>query len=60
MAISGAFGPNAYETMVATGLRMFVFQDTGSLKVSEMLSRYREGQLDPVTGGPSGPGHHGT
>lgn len=59
-AVSGAFGPNAYEIMVATGLLMFVFQNTGSLKVSEVLSRYQDGQLDPVTGGPSGPGHHGT
>ncbi len=58
VAISGAFGPNAYEIMVATGLKMFVFRNTGSLQVSEVLSRYRDGDLDPVTG-PSGPGRHG-
>jgi len=58
VAISGAFGPNAFEIMDATGMRMFVFQNTGSLKVSEVVSRYRDGELDPVTG-PSGPGHHG-
>jgi predicted Fe-Mo cluster-binding NifX family protein len=57
VAVSGSFGPNAYEIMVATGIQMFVFHDTGSLKVSEVLSRYREGQLDPVTG-PDGPGRH--
>ncbi len=58
VAVSGAFGPNAYEIMVATEIKMFVFQEAGSLKVSEVLSRYREGQLDPVTA-PDGPGRHG-
>lgn len=58
VAISGAFGPNAYEIMVETGMRMYVFRNTGSLKVSEVLGSYKDGELDPVTG-PSGPGRHG-
>jgi predicted Fe-Mo cluster-binding NifX family protein len=57
VAISGDFGPNAYEALAAAGVQMFLAPANQSLTVSDVLTRYQGGELKPVTG-PTGPGHH--
>lgn len=57
VAISGDFGPNAYGALAAAGIQMFLAPAGESLPASELLARYRRGELKQVTG-PTGPGHH--
>jgi predicted Fe-Mo cluster-binding NifX family protein len=57
VAISGDFGPNAYEVLAAAGVEMFLTPAGESLTASEVLARYQRGELKQVTG-PTGPGHH--
>ena len=57
--ISGNFGPNAYTTLDAAGIQMFRAPAGDTLTARDLLERYREGQLDQVTG-PTNPGHHGS
>jgi predicted Fe-Mo cluster-binding NifX family protein len=57
VAISGDFGPNAYSTLAAAGIRMFLAQAGESPAVSQLLARYRRGELKEVAA-PTGPGHH--
>jgi predicted Fe-Mo cluster-binding NifX family protein len=51
VAISGDFGPNAYSTLAAAGIRVFL------APAGESLARYQRGELKEVTA-PTGPGHH--
>jgi predicted Fe-Mo cluster-binding NifX family protein len=57
VAISGDFGPNAYEALAAAGVQMFLAPAGEPLTASEVLARYQGGELKQVTG-PTGPGHH--
>jgi predicted Fe-Mo cluster-binding NifX family protein len=57
VAISGDFGPNAYEALTAAGVQMFLTPAGESLTASDLLARYQRGELKQVTG-PTGPGHH--
>ena len=57
VAISGDFGPNAYEALAAAGVQMFLAPAGESLTVSEVLARYQRGELKQATA-PTGPGHH--
>jgi predicted Fe-Mo cluster-binding NifX family protein len=57
VAISGDFGPNAYEVLAAAGVEMFLAPAGESLTASEVLARYQRGELKQVTG-PTGPGYH--
>jgi predicted Fe-Mo cluster-binding NifX family protein len=57
VAISGDFGPNAYEALAAAGVHMFLVPAGQSLTASEVLARYQRGELKQVTGS-TGPGHH--
>ncbi len=55
-AISGDFGPNAYITLAAAEIKMFLLGP--SKTVSEAISNLAEGKLEQVNA-PTGPGHHG-
>jgi predicted Fe-Mo cluster-binding NifX family protein len=57
VAISGDFGPNAYSTLAVAGIRMFLAPAGEALAASQLLARYRRGELKEVTA-PTGPGHH--
>jgi predicted Fe-Mo cluster-binding NifX family protein len=57
VAISGDFGPNAYNTLAAAGIRMVLAPAGEALSASQVLARYRQGELKEVTA-PTGPGHH--
>jgi predicted Fe-Mo cluster-binding NifX family protein len=57
VAISGDFGPNAYNALTAAGIRMFLAPAGDPVTARELLARYRQGELKPVTV-PTGPGHH--
>jgi predicted Fe-Mo cluster-binding NifX family protein len=57
VAISGDFGPNAYDALAAVGIQMFLAPADQALTAREMLARYQREELRPVTG-PTGPGHH--
>jgi predicted Fe-Mo cluster-binding NifX family protein len=57
VAISGDFGPNAYDALAAAGVQMFLAPAGESLTASELLARYQRGELKQVTA-PTGPGHH--
>jgi predicted Fe-Mo cluster-binding NifX family protein len=57
VAISGDFGPNAYDALAAACIQMFLAPAGQALTAGEMLARYQRGELRPVTG-PTGPGHH--
>ena len=56
-AISGDFGPNAYSSLVAAGVKMFLAPASEPLTARELLARYRRGQLQQVSA-PTNPGHH--
>jgi predicted Fe-Mo cluster-binding NifX family protein len=45
--ISGAFGPNAYDTLAAALVRMFQAE---SGTVAELVRRYKNNELQPATG----------
>jgi predicted Fe-Mo cluster-binding NifX family protein len=57
VAISGDFGPNAYSTLAAAGIRMFLAPAGEAPAASQLLARYQRGELKEVTV-PTGPGHH--
>jgi len=57
-AISGDFGPNAYMTLSAAGIQMFLAPAGETLTGRELLAQYRAGQLKEVSS-PTHGGHHG-
>jgi len=57
--ISGDFGPNAYMTLNAAGIRMYLAPAGESLTGRQLLERYRAGELQEATGGPTHGGRHG-
>ena len=44
-AISGDFGPKAYNALVAGGIQMFLAPANESLTARDLLARYQQGQL---------------
>ena len=58
VAISGDFGPNAYMTLAAAGIRMFVAPAGETLTGRELFDRYQAGELEELSA-PSHGGHHG-
>jgi predicted Fe-Mo cluster-binding NifX family protein len=56
-AISGDFGPNAYNALAAAGIQMFLAPAGEALTARELLARHREGQMKAVSA-PTNPGHH--
>ena len=48
-AISGDFGPKAYNALAAGGIQMFVAAANESLTARELLARYQQGQLEQVS-----------
>jgi predicted Fe-Mo cluster-binding NifX family protein len=54
--ISGAFGPNAYDTLAAAGIKMYL-APPGNFTVHDLLGRYKANQLEQATA-PSHQGHH--
>ncbi len=55
--ISGGFGPNAYSTLSAGGVKMFQVPSGTVFTARELLVRYRRGQLQQLSA-PTNPGHH--
>jgi len=45
VAISGDFGPKAYKTLAAAGIKMFLGPTGENLTARDLLDRYRSGQL---------------
>jgi predicted Fe-Mo cluster-binding NifX family protein len=56
--ISGSFGPNAYVTLEAAGIEMITAPDGVTLSVSELLDKYKAGELTSLSQ-PSHDGHRG-
>ena len=56
-AISGDFGPNAYNALAAAGIQMFLAPAGEALTARELLARHGEGQLKQVSA-PTNLGHH--
>jgi predicted Fe-Mo cluster-binding NifX family protein len=55
VAVSGDFGPNAYNALNATDIAMYLLGT--SQTVRQAVENYKAGQLTPV-GAPTGAGHH--
>ena len=55
-AISGDFGPKAYNALAAGGVQMFLAPANETLTARELLARYAQGQLEQVSA-PTNPGH---
>jgi predicted Fe-Mo cluster-binding NifX family protein len=58
IVISGAFGPNAFDTLDAAGIKMYLAPAGENLTVSDLLKAYRDRQLNQAQA-PSHGGHHG-
>lgn len=48
-AISGDFGPKAYNAMAAGGIRMFLAPANEPLTARDLLARYQQGRLKQVS-----------
>ena len=57
VAISGDFGPNAYMTLNAAGVAMYLAPAGDALTGRQVLEAFQQGKLEKVSG-PTGPGHH--
>jgi len=53
--ISGDFGPNAYNALLAAGIAMYLFGESTTVK--EAIEHFKAGELERV-GAPTGQGHH--
>ena len=49
VAISGDFGPKAYQALTMAGIQMFLAPTEGTLTVAELLTHYQQGQLKPMS-----------
>jgi len=56
--ISGSFGPNAFKTLQAAKIAAYLAPAEDKLRATDLLERYRAGQLKQATA-PSHAGHHG-
>jgi predicted Fe-Mo cluster-binding NifX family protein len=54
-AISGDFGPNAFDALSAAGIQMIRAEDRPGLTAQALLAEFREGRLRPVTAPGDGP-----
>jgi predicted Fe-Mo cluster-binding NifX family protein len=57
VAISGDFGPNAYNALAAAGVEMFLAPASETITARELLARHQQGLLKQVSA-PTNPGHH--
>jgi predicted Fe-Mo cluster-binding NifX family protein len=57
VAISGDFGPKAYNALAAGGVQMFLAAANESVTARELLARYQGGQLRQASA-PTSPGYH--
>ena len=57
VAISGDFGPKAYNALAAGGVQMFLAAANEPVTARELLARYQQGQLKQVSA-PTNPGRH--
>jgi len=55
-AISGEFGPNAFDALQAAGIAMYRYGDCRT--ASQAIERFKVGQLEKI-GAPTRQGHHG-
>jgi predicted Fe-Mo cluster-binding NifX family protein len=58
VVVSGAFGPNAFDTLVAAGIEMYLTHGNEALTVAEILEMFKAGQLTKA-GSATHVGHHG-
>jgi predicted Fe-Mo cluster-binding NifX family protein len=56
--ISGAFGPNAYDTLAAAGIKMFLAPGNQVNSGQEIIDLFKEGKLKQVKEATHA-GHHG-
>jgi predicted Fe-Mo cluster-binding NifX family protein len=56
VVISGSFGPKAFQALRASGIAMYVVQNGDSLAVSDVLAKFKAGQLQPL----KAPSHDGS
>jgi predicted Fe-Mo cluster-binding NifX family protein len=56
--ISGAFGPNAFDTLAAAGIKMYLAPDNETHTAAEILEMFRAGLLTKVEAATHA-GHHG-
>ncbi len=54
--ISGDFGPNAFNALLAADIAMYLYGDCQT--IGEAIERFKAGLLQQV-GSPTAPGHHG-
>jgi predicted Fe-Mo cluster-binding NifX family protein len=59
VVISGAFGPNAFDTLEAAGIQMYLAPAGGNQTVSDLLNAYRNNQLDRAQAASHGGYHSG-
>ncbi len=57
VAISGDFGPKAYDALAAGGIQMFLAPVNEPISARELLARYQQGQLKQVSA-PTNFGQH--
>ena len=58
VVISGAFGPQAYETLAAAAAKMFTLSGNENFSIRDVLGKYYRGELQEVQA-PTHGGHHG-
>ena len=56
--VSGAFGPNAFDTLTAAGIEMYIAPGNEAHSVAEILEMFKTGQLTK-TEAATHAGHHG-
>lgn len=56
--ISGAFGPNAYDTLAAADIEMYVAPGDQAQSAAEILKMFKDGKLTQVEAA-TNKGHHG-
>ena len=56
VVISGSFGPNAYNLLNSSGIKMYKGED---ISIKELIEKYKSGKLEEIkTAGPSQKGGH--
>lgn len=56
--VSGAYGPNAYDTLAAAGIGMYLAPGSDHLIAADILALFKAGKLDQA-GAATHEGHHG-
>jgi predicted Fe-Mo cluster-binding NifX family protein len=58
VVISGAYGPQAYETLAAAGAKMYTLSGNASFSIRDVLGKFYKGELQEIQA-PTHGGHHG-